>query len=63
MNISVEGLTAESYKRVAGYNIDYDKFISNIRDLYDRKDDSLSLYIKVVDSTVVKSEEGRLQLI
>ena len=59
MNISVEGLTAESYKRVAGYNIDYDKFIFNIRDLYDRKDDSLSLYIKVVDHAVVKSEEGR----
>lgn len=59
MNISVEGLTAQSYKRVAGYTIDYDQFIDNIRDLYCRKDDSLSLYIKVVDHAVVKSEEGR----
>ena len=59
MNISVEGLTAEAYKRVADYNIDYDSFISNIRDLYDRKDDNLSIYIKVVDHAVVKSEEGR----
>ena len=59
MNISVEGLTAESYKRVADYNIDYDSFISNIRDLYERKDDNLSIYIKVVDHAVVKSEEGR----
>ena len=59
MNISVEGLTAESYKRVADYNINYDSFISNIRDLYQRKDDTLSLYIKVVDHAVVKSEEGR----
>ena len=44
MNISVEGLTAESYKRVADYNINYDSFISNIRDLYQRKDDTLSLH-------------------
>ena len=45
MNISVEGLTAESYKRIAGYNIDY-SLIDNIR-LYQRKDDSLSLCIKL----------------
>ena len=59
MNISVEGLTAESYKRIAGYNIDYEKFIENIRDLYNRKSKDLSLYIKVVDHAVVKSEPGR----
>ena len=44
MNISVEGLTEESYKRVADFKIDYEKFIENIKDLYDRKDDSFSLY-------------------
>jgi len=59
MNISVEGLTAESYKRIAGYNINYDQFIANIRDLYNRKTTDLSLYIKVVDHAVVKSEPGR----
>ena len=59
MNISVEGLTAESYKRVADYKINYPKFIENITDLYNRKDDSFSLYIKVVDHAVVKSEPGR----
>ena len=59
MNISVEGLTAENYKRIAGYNIDYEKFIENIRDLYNRKSKDLSLYIKVVDHAVVKSEPGR----
>ena len=30
MNISVEGLTAESYKKIADYKIDYPKFIENI---------------------------------
>lgn len=59
MNISVEGLTVESYKRIAGYKIDYEQFIANIRDLYNRKTSDLSLYIKVVDHAVVKSEPGR----
>ena len=47
------------YKRVAGYDINYDEFISNIRDLYNRKTSDLSMYIKVVDHAVVKSEPGR----
>ena len=59
INISVEGLTEESYKRVADYKIDYQVFVDNIRDLYQRKDDSLSMYIKVVDHAIVKSEPGK----
>ena len=59
INISVEGLTAESYKRVADYNIDYNSFVESIQDLYDRKDSTLSMYIKVVDHAVVKSEPGK----
>ena len=59
INISVEGLTEESYKRVADYKIDYQVFVDNIRDLYRRKDDSLSMYIKVVDHAIVKSEPGK----
>ena len=43
INISVEGLTAESYKRVADYNIDYNSFVESIQDLYDRKDSTLSM--------------------
>ena len=59
INISVEGLTAESYKRVADYTLNYSEFVNNIQDLYDRKDNSLSMYIKVVDHAVVKSEPGK----
>ena len=59
MNISVEGLTEESYKRVADYKINFPEFIDNITDLYNRKTQELSMYIKVVDHAVVKSEEGR----
>jgi len=59
INISVEGLTQESYKKIAGFNIDYDEFVSNIADLYQRKTPDLSMYIKVVDHAVVKSEPGK----
>tara|TARA_B100000242_G_scaffold293574_1_gene272133 strand:- start:1025 stop:2077 length:1053 start_codon:yes stop_codon:yes gene_type:complete len=59
MNISVEGLTEESYKRIAQHNINYPKFIENIKDLYNRKDSSFSLYIKVVDHAVAKAEPGK----
>ena len=59
INISVEGLTQESYKKIAGFNIDYDEFVRNIADLYQRKTPDLSMYIKVVDHAVVKSEPGK----
>ena len=59
INISVEGLTQESYKKIASFNIDYDEFVRNIADLYQRKTPDLSMYIKVVDHAVVKSEPGK----
>jgi len=59
INISIEGLTADSYKKIAGYDINFDTFIDNIRDLYNRKTEDLSVYIKVVDHAQIKSEPGR----
>ena len=49
-NGSVGGFAG--YRTVAGYKLNYETFISNIRDLYERKDDSFSLYIKVLDHAV-----------
>ena len=59
INISVEGLTAESYKLIAGHTIDYEYFLANIRDLKNRKTEELSMYIKVVDHAVIKSDNAR----
>lgn len=59
INISVEGLTELSYEKIAGYKLNYEDFILNITDLYNRKSDDLSMYIKVVDHAVVKDEPGR----
>jgi MoaA/NifB/PqqE/SkfB family radical SAM enzyme len=57
INISVEGVNSEAYKRVAGVKNDMDKFIGNIRDLFGRRE-QLKMYIKVVDHAVALDEEG-----
>lgn len=48
INISVEGLTAETYKDVTGVSLDYEKFLDNIRHLYENRK-QLKIYIKIVD--------------
>lgn len=48
INISVEALSRKGYKEITGANINYDKFLSNIKDLYDNKGNTY-IYIKIVD--------------
>ena len=57
INISVEGLSAEAYKRVAGVTVDMKEFVANIADLYKRKD-QLTIYAKIVDHAIALNEEG-----
>lgn len=35
VRISVEALTAEDYKEICDVSIDFEKFVDNIRDLYE----------------------------
>lgn len=44
--ISLEGVSAEKYFEVAGVNIDYNKFLYNIKHFYENRD-NCKLYIKV----------------
>lgn len=37
INISVEGVNAEQYMKFSKYKIDFDKFVDNIKDLYNNK--------------------------
>ncbi len=37
IHISVEGLDSDAYKKTCGREIDFDKFVSNIKDLYDHR--------------------------
>ena len=48
INISVEALTAEKYREVTGTNIDMNSFVSNIKDLYERRGEC-RIYMKIVN--------------
>lgn len=57
IRISIEALNAKGYKEIANANINYDEFLSNIKDLYDNRK-SCEIYIKTVD-VVVKTQEDK----
>jgi MoaA/NifB/PqqE/SkfB family radical SAM enzyme len=47
INISVEALNGENYKRICGVNLDFDKYLENIQDLYEHKGDC-HIFIKTM---------------
>lgn len=49
INISVEGTSAEDYKKICGREIDFDRFVDNIRDLYEHRK-NLHIFIKTVSA-------------
>ncbi|MBF0359009.1 MAG: radical SAM protein [Magnetococcales bacterium] len=50
INISLEGLTSEMYRVVAGVELDMDEMLENMRHLYDVRGDC-KIYIKIADQT------------
>ena len=50
INISIQGLDAETYERVCGAKIDFDKFIDNLKYLYDNSRGKVKIYIKCIDA-------------
>lgn len=57
--VSVQGTSVEKYKEVCGANIDFEKFIENLRYFYNNKGKA-QVYIKVVDSALDgKKDEQR----
>lgn len=54
--ISLQGLNAESYKKICGYMIDYDVFLNNIRYFYNNKK-QCKLHIKIADTAL--EEDGK----
>lgn len=54
--ISVQGLTAEKYKKICDYTIDYEKFLNNITFFYQNRG-SCKLKIKTVDIALENAEE------
>lgn len=51
--ISIEGLSGEDYKNITGVKIDYTKFLSNIKELYDScSANNCVLHLKITDMAV-----------
>lgn len=46
--ISVQGVNKEAYKQICGYDIDFEKFLEEIRYFYQNKQ-NCSVYIKIAD--------------
>lgn len=55
--VSLQGLNAQSYNEICGFNIDYDKFYNNLKALYNNKSASTTINIKIVDVAVGNREE------
>lgn len=58
LRISVEGLSAEDYRKNAGREIDFDRFVEQIRYFYEHSGKT-HVYIKIIDYMVQKPEEER----
>jgi radical SAM protein with 4Fe4S-binding SPASM domain len=58
INISLEGLSPKAYREFSGYNLDFDKFVGNIRHFYEHKG-HCQVCIKIVGDFL--SEEEKLR--
>lgn len=55
--VSLQGLNADSYRRVCGAEIDYDRFYRNLKYLYHNKAPNTMINIKTMDVVVEGREE------
>lgn len=53
--VSLQGLDADTYRRVCGAKIDWDEFYSNLRILYENKDPDLWVHIKISEAALNKA--------
>ncbi len=58
MRISLQGLTSKKYKEMCGANIDFEKFVENIKYFYSRKTNT-KLYVKIIDISLEEGEEEK----
>ncbi len=54
--VSIQGVTAQKYRQICGFNMDMDKLRDNLEYFYSKKNQA-SLYIKTVDIALGSKEE------
>nr|WP_325179362.1 radical SAM/SPASM domain-containing protein [uncultured Oscillibacter sp.] len=60
IRISIEEISGEGYREIAGVSIDFDQLIANIKDLFEqsnRMGKALEVYVKIVDVAVDTKEK------
>jgi radical SAM protein with 4Fe4S-binding SPASM domain len=58
LKISIQGVTSEAYKSVTGVNVDFEKFVEQVRFLYERKG-KMQLYVKAIDVSLAQGEDEK----
>lgn len=56
--VSLQGTSADKYKKVCGADIDFDKFIDNLRYFFERKGNA-QVYFKIVDCALDDEEDRK----
>ncbi len=56
--VSLQGITKEKYKKVCGADIDFEKFIKNLKYFFKNKG-SAQVYIKIIDCALDNKDEER----
>ena len=56
MRISLEGMSADKYKEIAGINLNFDDLVNKIKFFYDNKN-KCNVYVKVADISLDKNGE------
>lgn len=56
--VSVQGINVEEYRKVCGYDIDYEHFVDELRYFYENKKDC-SVYVKTVDIALKDGEQDK----
>lgn len=57
IRVSLQGLDGESYKKMCGVNVDFDKFLSNLAYLYEHRGNS-SVRMKIADMAIAGLPDG-----
>lgn len=56
IRISIEAIGDQKYKEVTGVNVDYNKIVENVRDLFEHKGKCF-VYVKIIDCNMTEKEK------
>jgi cyclic pyranopterin phosphate synthase len=58
VKISIQGVTSEAYRKFTGVKVDFEKFVEQVRFLYERKG-NMQLFVKVMDISLESGEDEK----